>query len=138
MIDERVLTWMTKAVFHTWTAGVKRVHASTLSLEFDLPELPSGMKYRKRGNSISVCVHYADGNGKWKSHQETVCKRLDLSQDTFESLLAPVVQQMETFLEENDHAEVVEDTPGDAEPVVEQPVDEEPAANEDVAATHAD
>ena len=138
MIDDHVLDWMVKAVYHIWTVGAKRVHASTLHVEFDLPELPSGMKYRKRADSISVCVQYADGDGKWKTHQQTVSKSTDLPQETFEALLAPVIQQMEKFLEENDHGELAEDTPGDAVHGVDEPVGEASAANEHVAATHAE
>ena len=107
-ITEGVLEWLWHATSQTWIRDRKRVACSTLDLGFTLPDLPTGIKYRKRGGSISLCACYSDADGKWGSHQKTICNRTPESQEAFEVMLQPVLASMQTFLDDNDH-DVVDD-----------------------------
>ena len=108
-ITEGVLEWLCHATKQTWIRDRKRVACSTLDFGFALPILPSGIKYRKRGGAISLCASYSDADGKWGSHQKTICNRSPESQEAFEVMLQPVLASMQAFLDDNDHDIVNED-----------------------------
>ena len=107
-ITEEVLEWLSHATAQSWIRDRKRVASSTLDLGYELPDLPSGIKYRKRGPSVSLCTAYSDANGKWVSHQKTICNRAPETQEAFVILLQPILSSMEAFLADNDH-DIVDD-----------------------------
>ena len=83
-VTEKVLEWLIHATNQKWIRDRRRVACSTLDLGYPLPELPTGIKYRKRGPSVSLCAHYSDADGKWGSHQKTICNKAPESQEAFE------------------------------------------------------
>ncbi len=61
--------------------------------------LPPPLKYRRRGDTLSVFCRYCDDDGKERTHQETVTK-WKLNEDTLALLVPQIVAKMLKFIEE--------------------------------------
>ena len=70
--------------------------------DMELPDLPHPLKYRRRGDALSVACDYTDQDGKAKTHQETVT-RAQLAPDALEGVLKPVIANVQKFLENTDN-----------------------------------
>jgi hypothetical protein len=106
-ITAKSMEFCAHAVHVPWEK--KRKRASANQYTFDLPKLPTGLKYRRRGEALSICCKYCNAEGEWKTHQETVAsKRID-TEDHMSVLIVPVVTSMANFLHEHDYPEVAQD-----------------------------
>lgn len=106
-ITDSSMEFCAHAVRVSWEKKRKRVSVNQYT--YDLPKLPTGLKYRRRGDALSICCKYCNAEGEWKTHQETVAaKRID-TEDHMNVLIVPVVASMTNFLQENDYPEVAQD-----------------------------
>ena len=56
-MDETFLDWLASAARATWGRKRPAPSSSLAGYGFELPVLPEGMKYRKRGDALSVCCY---------------------------------------------------------------------------------
>ena len=105
---EAFLDWLALAVRTTWGARLKRPRVSGFGYDFEMPELPGGLKYKKRGDALALCCCYCGEDGAWKTHQETVTSHSIDSEEQLQLCLQPVIRSMQQFIAKHDHQLLVE------------------------------
>ena len=106
-LTPKFLEWLANVIDYSFDTGTCRaIPAGGRSFGHELPDLPPPLKYRKRGDAITVAVTYCDVDDRIKSHEETVTHKGD-SQEQFLAQLPARIESVQKFVREHGkHVEV--------------------------------
>ena len=97
-LSESTLGWMGHAIMHTWDVdGAPWVKNTVPNALDNLPELPEGVTYKKRGSyCTSIVGYYRNTDGLWKAVTKSIGNVSHLNAEALQlyvAALAGVVQQ---------------------------------------------